>query len=289
MDRDGDGAVPEWPEPWPVRRRDLDRPDELRIDLDPQPGVTFDAVREVTLHVRDLLSEYELVGFPRTSGPRGMHVLVPIEAARRFGEVRCAAVAPARELERRWLELVTAAWWKEERGAHVFVDYNQNARDRTVASAYSVRPVPDARVSCPLEWQEVAGADPAALTMATFPRRLAAIRSPTSTALAHPSSPCSPSPASTSMRGCPMPHGPRTSQRERPSHRGHRRAGVPPRGARRLPGHGRWLPRRLVPSRQGPGRPVQRTCRTPARGTKQPSAARPPAHTPTLRTDRLAM
>lgn len=159
--------------PWPVRRHDLDRPDELRIDLDPQPGVTFDAVRQVTLHVRDLLAEHELVGFPKTSGSRGMHVLVPIEAALPFGEVRRAAVALARELERRWPALVTAAWWKEQRGTRVFVDYNQNARDRTVASAYSVRPVPDAKVSCPLEWEEVADMDPAALTMATVPGRLA--------------------------------------------------------------------------------------------------------------------
>lgn len=159
--------------PWPVRRRDLDHPDELRVDLDPQPEVGFDAVRKVALLVREVLAEYSLDGFPKTSGSRGMHIVVPIEPVHSFTDVRRAALALARELERRRPALVTAAWWKEERGAHVFVDYNQNARDRTVASAYSVRPVPDARVSCPLEWDEVADVEPEALTMATVPARLA--------------------------------------------------------------------------------------------------------------------
>lgn len=159
--------------PWAVRRRDLDHPDELRIDLDPQEGVPFDAVRQLTLLVREVLQEHGMSAFPKTSGSRGMHLVVPIEPRHGFTEVRRAALALARELERRRPELATAAWWKEERGARVFVDYNQNARDRTVASAYSVRAVPDARVSCPLDWDEVPDVDPADLTMATVPPRLA--------------------------------------------------------------------------------------------------------------------
>lgn len=158
--------------PWAVRSADLEHPDELRVDLDPQPGVPFFMVRSVTLLVREVLEEHGLRGFPKTSGSRGMHVTVPIGNSYGFTEVRRAALALARELERRRPDLATAAWWKEERGEHVFVDYNQNARDRTVASAYSVRAVPDARVSCPLEWDEVGAVDPEELTMKSVPRRL---------------------------------------------------------------------------------------------------------------------
>ena len=157
--------------PWPVRRADLDHPDELRVDLDPQPGVGFAAVRVLALEVGALLTELGLVGFPKTSGSRGIHINVPIEPDHGFTEVRRAALALARELERRRPDLATSAWWKEERGERILVDYNQNARDRTVASAYSVRATPDARVSCPLEWGEVGDVDPNELTIATVPER----------------------------------------------------------------------------------------------------------------------
>ncbi len=158
--------------PWPVRRADLDHPDELRVDLDPTPGVAFDEVRKVALVVREALEEHGLSGFPKTSGSRGIHVNVRIEPEHDFTEVRRAALALAREVERRAPKLATSKWWKEERHG-VFVDYNQNARDRTVASAYSVRPTPDARVSCPLEWDEVPDADPGELRLDTVPERLA--------------------------------------------------------------------------------------------------------------------
>jgi DNA ligase D-like protein (predicted polymerase) len=158
--------------PWPVRRVDVDHPDELRVDLDPQPGVSFEDVRRVALEVRVLLGEHELVGFPKTSGSRGIHINVPIEARWGFTEVRRAALALARELERRMPGVATSKWWKEERGDAVFVDYNQNARDRTVASAYSVRAVADARVSCPFAWDELDDVDPAALRLDTVPARL---------------------------------------------------------------------------------------------------------------------
>src|SRR5204862_4918341 len=148
--------------PWPVRRADLDHPDELRVDLDPTPEASWDDVRRVALVVREALDGHGLVGFPKTSGSRGIHVNVRIEPEHGFTEVRRAALALAREVERRVPKLATSKWWKEERHG-VFVDYNQNARDRTVASAYSVRPTPDARVSCPLEWSEVPNADPAEL------------------------------------------------------------------------------------------------------------------------------
>ncbi|HTT86606.1 MAG TPA: non-homologous end-joining DNA ligase [Acidimicrobiales bacterium] len=159
--------------PWPVRRSDVDHPDELRVDLDPQPGVPFDAVRRVAMEARAVLDEHGLVGFPKTSGSRGIHVNVPIEPRWSFTEVRRAALALARELERRLPDVATSAWWKEQRGERVFVDYNQNARDRTVASAYSVRANPEGRVSCPLEWDEVPDVEPAALTIATVPSRVA--------------------------------------------------------------------------------------------------------------------
>ena len=163
--------------PWPVRRRDLDHPDELRVDLDPTPGASWNDVRQVALVAREVLSEHGLVGFPKTSGSRGIHVNVRIEPAHGFTEVRRAALALAREVERRVPKLATSKWWKEERHG-VFVDYNQNARDRTVASAYSVRPVPDARVSCPLDWDEVPDAEPGDLRLDTVPGRLAAAGDP---------------------------------------------------------------------------------------------------------------
>jgi len=158
--------------PHPVRADDLEHPDELRVDLDPGPGVSWGDVRRVALLVREVLEEHGLRGWPKTSGSRGMHVNVRI--GRRWGsdEVRRAALALAREVERRAPALATSKWWKEERHG-VFLDYNQNAKDRTVASAWSVRPTPDARVSMPLEWDEVSGCDPAAFTLATAPLRFA--------------------------------------------------------------------------------------------------------------------
>jgi DNA ligase D len=159
--------------PWPVRRDDVDRPDELRIDLDPQPGVSWDAVRRVALTVNDVLTEHGLVGFPKTSGSRGIHVNVRIEPRWGFLEVRRAALALAREVERRMPDEATSAWWKEERGERVFLDYNQNARDRTVASVYSVRANPEGRVSAPVTWDEVPDVEPADLTLATVPTRYA--------------------------------------------------------------------------------------------------------------------
>jgi DNA ligase D-like protein (predicted polymerase) len=158
--------------PHPVRADDLEHPDELRVDLDPGPGVSWDDVRRVALIVRDVLDEHELRGWPKTSGSRGMHVYVRIERRWSFDQVRRAALALAREVERRAPGQATSKWWKEERHG-VFLDYNQNAKDRTVASAWSVRPTPDARVSMPLEWDEVAGCDPTAFTLVTAPARLA--------------------------------------------------------------------------------------------------------------------
>ena len=159
--------------PHPVRADDLEHPDELRIDLDPGPGVGWEDVRRVTLVVRDVLEEHGLSGWPKTSGSRGMHVNVRIERRWTFDDVRRAALALAREVERRAPGQATSRWWKEERHG-VFLDYNQNAKDRTVASAWSVRPTPDARVSMPLDWDEVADCDPAAFTLVTAPARFAA-------------------------------------------------------------------------------------------------------------------
>jgi bifunctional non-homologous end joining protein LigD len=163
--------------PHPVRASDLDHPDELRVDLDPVPGVSWDAIRRVALVTRTVLSDYGLVGWPKTSGSRGMHIYARILPQWSFTDVRRAAVAVAREIERRAPELATSKWWKEERHG-VFVDYNQNAKDRTVASAYSVRPLPDARVSMPLTWDEVPTCDPSVFTLATAPERFAAIGDP---------------------------------------------------------------------------------------------------------------
>jgi hypothetical protein len=160
--------------PHPVRADDLDHPDELRIDLDPVPGVEWAQVQEVAQVVHATLDDLGLVGWPKTSGSRGMHVNVRIHRRWTFTEVRRAAVALAREVERRTPALATSKWWKEERHG-VFIDYNQNAKDRTVASAYSVRPRPDARVSAPLTWSEVESCDPADFTLLTMPRRFAEI------------------------------------------------------------------------------------------------------------------
>jgi DNA ligase D-like protein (predicted polymerase) len=158
--------------PHPVRADDLEHPDELRVDLDPGPGVGWDDVRRVALVARAVLDEQGLRGWPKTSGSRGMHVNVRIERRWSFDQVRRAALALAREVERRVPESATSKWWKEERHG-VFLDYNQNAKDRTVASAWSVRPTPDARVSMPLDWDEVPTCDPAAFTLVTAPARLA--------------------------------------------------------------------------------------------------------------------
>ncbi|WNZ07325.1 non-homologous end-joining DNA ligase [Streptomyces sp. 11x1] len=162
--------------PWPVRRADVDRPDELRIDLDPQPGTDYaDAVRAAH-ELREVLHEYGgLRGWPKTSGGRGLHVFVPIRPDWTFTQVRRSAIAVARELERRMPEQVTTAWWKEERGAKIFVDYNQTARDRTIASAYSVRPRPHAPVSAPLTWDEVGVAVPRDFDLGTMPGRFAEV------------------------------------------------------------------------------------------------------------------
>ena len=163
--------------PHPVRAADLDHPDELRVDLDPVPGVEWPQIRDVALVARDVLADFGLTGWPKTSGSRGMHIYARIHPRWEFGDVRRAAVAVAREIERRAPELATSKWWKEERHG-VFVDYNQNAKDRTVASAYSLRPVPDVRASAPLTWDEVPSCDPAAYTIATMPERFARIGDP---------------------------------------------------------------------------------------------------------------
>ncbi|MBV9344697.1 MAG: non-homologous end-joining DNA ligase [Gammaproteobacteria bacterium] len=163
--------------PHPVRAEDLEHPDELRIDLDPVPGVSWAQVLQVAVLAGEVLQDFKLVGWPKTSGSRGMHVCVRLERRWDFDAVRRAALALAREIERRAPQLATSAWWKEERHG-VFVDYNQNAKDRTVASAYSVRPTPDARVSTPLAWEEVPDCDPAAFTLRTVPPRFERLGDP---------------------------------------------------------------------------------------------------------------
>jgi bifunctional non-homologous end joining protein LigD len=163
--------------PHPVRRGDLDHPDELRVDLDPGPGVSWTDVRTVSLEVKSLLEEMGLRGWPKTSGSRGMHINVRIEPRWTFDEVRRAALALSRGVERRAPALATSKWWKEERHG-VFLDYNQNAKDRTTCSAYSIRPLPDARVSAPLHWHEVPDCEPADFTVLTIPKRFAEIGDP---------------------------------------------------------------------------------------------------------------
>jgi DNA ligase D-like protein (predicted polymerase) len=171
--------------PHPVRTEDLDHPDELRIDLDPVPGVEWPQIRAVAMVARDVLSDLSLVGWPKTSGSRGIHVNVRIHPRWSFDQVRRAALAIAREVERRAPALATSKWWKEERQG-VFLDYNQNAKDRTVASAYSVRPKPDARVSAPLTWEELAECRPEDFTLRTMPTRFAAVGDRHQAMNAHP-------------------------------------------------------------------------------------------------------
>jgi DNA ligase D len=161
--------------PWPVRSNDVDHPDELRLDLDPQPGTDYEDAARVAEEARRLLDELDYVGFPKTSGGRGIHIYVRIEPRWTFTDVRHAAIAFGRELERRMPGEVTTKWWKEERGERVFVDYNQNARDRTIASAYSVRAKPGAPVSAPVDWEELASVRPEDFTVATMPGRVAEV------------------------------------------------------------------------------------------------------------------
>ena len=163
--------------PHPVRAEDLDHPDELRVDLDPVPGVTWGQVIQTSTVVREVLNDFKITGWPKTSGSRGLHVIVRIERRWSFDQVRRAALALARDVERRAPALATSKWWKEERHG-VFVDYNQNAKDRTVASAYSVRPTPDARVSTPFRWEELESLDPREFTLTTVPARLSSIGDP---------------------------------------------------------------------------------------------------------------
>jgi bifunctional non-homologous end joining protein LigD len=163
--------------PHPVRARDLDHPDELRVDLDPVPGIEWSQITDVAMVAKEALEGVGLVGWPKTSGSRGFHIYARIEPRWSFSDVRRAAVALARDIERRAPDIATSKWWKEERHG-VFVDYNQNAKDRTVASAYSVRPTPDARVSTPLTWAEVPDCDPADFTIETVPGRFAAVGDP---------------------------------------------------------------------------------------------------------------
>jgi DNA ligase D-like protein (predicted polymerase) len=163
--------------PHPVRSADLEHPDELRVDLDPVPGVPYQQILDVAVVAREALADFGLTGWPKTSGSRGFHIYARIEPRWSFADVRACAVALAREIERRAPRLATSRWWKEERQG-VFVDYNQNAKDRTVASAYSIRPVPHARVSTPLTWDEVPGCEPEAFTITTVPDRLAQMGDP---------------------------------------------------------------------------------------------------------------
>ncbi|HEV8685909.1 MAG TPA: non-homologous end-joining DNA ligase [Gaiellaceae bacterium] len=159
--------------PWPSRRRDVDHPDELRIDVDPQPGTTFADAKRVAGTVHEVLDEIGYVGWPKTSGNRGIHIACRIEPNWTFPEVRRCALAFAREVERRAPALVTTAWWKEQRGERVFIDYNQNARDRTIASAYSVRARPDATVSAPVTWDELPDVETEDFDLRTMPKRFA--------------------------------------------------------------------------------------------------------------------
>ncbi|HEX8105949.1 MAG TPA: DNA polymerase domain-containing protein [Solirubrobacteraceae bacterium] len=164
--------------PWPVREADVDHPDELRLDLDPQPGTDFDDAARVAATARELLADLGYAAFPKTSGGRGIHIYVRIEPRWTFTDMRHAAIAFGRELERRRPGEVTTKWWKEERGERIFVDYNQNARDRTIASAYSIRPKPGAPVSAPFAWDELGSVRPEHFSVATMPARFAEIGDP---------------------------------------------------------------------------------------------------------------
>jgi DNA ligase D len=172
--------------PWASRAEDSDNPDQLRIDLDPQPGTDFADAIPVALELRAVLAEVGLTAFVKTSGNRGLHVFAPIEPRHEFLDVRHAVIAAARELERRMPKQVTTAWWKEERGERIFVDFNQANRDRTMAGAYSPRALAQAPVSCPLEWDELPNADPTAFTIATVPARLASVGDPWATMQSDP-------------------------------------------------------------------------------------------------------
>jgi bifunctional non-homologous end joining protein LigD len=176
-------GVIDW-NPWQARLPDLDHPDELRVDLDPTPEAHWDDIRQVALAVNQVLNDHDLTGFPKTSGSRGIHVNVRIKPEHDFITVRRAAVALAREVERRVPELATTKWWKEERHG-VFIDYNQNARDRTVASAYSVRPTPNAWVSTPVTWDELPDVELADFTIDTVPERIAQTGDPSAEIDAH--------------------------------------------------------------------------------------------------------
>ena len=217
--------------PHPVRSRDLDHPDELRVDLDPGPGVPWEHVRTVALEVKALLSGMGLHGWPKTSGSRGMHINVRIQPAWTFAEVRRAAVALSRAVERRRPDIASSKWWKEERHC-VFLDYNQNAKDRTTCSAYSVRPLPDARVSTPLDWREVPTAIPPTLPSSPCPSasRLSATRMPTWTATRVRLKSSWNSPPKMKPRASPMPLGRLTfaAQRERRRESHPHAPGLPP-------------------------------------------------------------
>jgi len=204
--------------PWPVRSRDVEHPDELRIDLDPQPDAAWDDVQHVALVAREVLADNGLVGFPKTSGSRGIHINVRIGPKWTFNDVRRAAVALSREMERRAPHIATTAWWKEERHG-VFMDYNQNARDRTVASAYSVRPRPDARVSTPVTWDELPTVDPAAFTIGTIldAWRPSATQPRTLTRTSVDWTACSHWPTATPQTACKTHPGRRTTQRRKTS------------------------------------------------------------------------
>jgi DNA primase len=173
---------------WPSRASDPDHADELRIDLDPSPGVTFPMVQEAAHETRALLDELGVVGLPKTTGNRGIHVYVRLAPRWSSYDVRAAAVAVARELERRRPDLITAAWWKEERGRRVFIDFNQNAPHKTIFGAWSVRARPGAQVSCPFSWDDLDTVTPDLLTMATAPARLAERGDPWAVMTAHPQS-----------------------------------------------------------------------------------------------------
>jgi DNA ligase D len=172
--------------PWPSRAENTDNPDQLRIDLDPQPGTDFDDAVPAALALREVLAETGLTGFVKTSGNRGLHVYAPIEPTHEFLDVRHAVIAAARELERRMPDKVTTAWWKEERGERVFLDFNQANRDRTIAGAYSPRALAHAPVSCPITWDELGNADPKNFTILTVPERLKTVGDPWADMTAHP-------------------------------------------------------------------------------------------------------
>ena len=251
--------------PHPVRAEDLDHPDELRVDLDPVPGVTWSQIREVALVCREALEAVGLVGWPKTSGSRGIHINVRIEPRWTYPEVRRAALALARDVERRAPAIATSKWWKEERHG-VFLDYNQNAKDRTVASAYSVRPLPDARVSTPLRWDEVADVEAEAFTLATVPARRtpsAATRAPGSTT------------PSGSLEALLELSAPRTRRRARATRRGRRTTRSRP-ASRRGSSRRRRAARRASTSRAAARRAGRRRRSPPSVPPPSPPATRTP-------------